>query len=160
MPGPFGAANVFRLPPLTPPKPPLRPCPSVALPRVPKPDVVEDPKVEPAVGPKPLELGRGLTPKALLVSTVGAAGMVLEGNAGVAGPRLPNIPLVEAEPNVPKGEVADVDSAAKPEAANAEDDVPDFTVAVSTLDDGCGIGCALDPGNVTKGETSPAVGTC
>jgi len=98
-------------------------------PRVPKADVAEVPNVDPRADPKPVVAGAAPAPKTLLVSKLVLFGAPVEdGNAvGLdADPRLlkglaPGV--FEVAPKVPKGEVVDLEREAKPEAANAEEEV-------------------------------------
>ena len=119
----------MRPPAPTPPKPLPKPIPSLDPPRVPKADVAEVPNVDPRADPKPVVAGAAPAPKTLLVSKLVLFGAPVEdGNAvGLdADPRLlkglaPGV--FEVAPKVPKGEVVDLEREAKPEAANAEEEV-------------------------------------
>lgn len=125
--------------------------PNLDPPRVPKADVVEVPNVDPTADPKPPEAGAAPAPKILLVP--------VEGNVVVlaADPR----PLkglapgaFGVTPKVPKGDVVDLERAAKPEAAKAEDEVWGSATETSEGKPDGGFKSDLLLAKVPKGETS------
>ena len=157
--GPFGAANVLSPPLPTPPKPLLKPSPGLDPPRVPKADVVEAPNADAPADPKPPEAGAAPAPKTLFVSGLALfEERVVEGSAVdlSADPRLPKglAPgVLEVVPKVPNGEVEDLESAAKPEAANAEAEVWGSAAEMSDDKPDEGFDSVVVLANVPKGET-------
>ena len=120
---------------------------------------MEVPIVEAPADPKPPEAGATPAPKTLLVSKLALpVEPIAEGNGvGLNGDPRPAKGLasvvLDVAPNVPNGEVEDLERAAKPEAAKAEGDVWGLVAVASEANPEEGFESILVLVTVAKGET-------
>lgn len=115
VPGPLGAAKDLRLRAPTAPKPLPKPAADLEPPRVPNPDAFDAANGDGPVAAKPLDDDGWIEfPAGCALGDLATAAKLPKGLK----------PEVAAElPSVPNGEVVDLARAAKPEAANADEDV-------------------------------------